>query len=444
MDFAKRVRKTIDSVNPKIRAGVCMIPETWDLEGTDGIVLARAFAGNTKPFVRPISAPYHNAYCPIEMIENQRLQANWVKNSGNDDIEVFAEGDVYPRPTYCVPSKALELYDLALAADNGHDGCLKYMFPYEFNIEYDDGYIKNHIKNVNLKKEITELFKDKTVTGVQVFGAMHKVRDFIFPDELWEKTMANKAADCYKAFSADLLSKNSIPTCYTENEYPVIVCGESARYIPLNRLKNGAILDCKAAVILKNRGVDTGILSVEEINDVRGEYYINADEKITSYSIPIRNKIACDEKAAVSSVILPYNTPGAYTYENTSGTRFFVLAADFEDTPGWRLSCGDSNYFNNFLRQKQVVEAIEWISGKKLPAVSMHNPYLYIIAAKNDNSMSVLVENIFMDDVIEPEILPDREYKTIKCVGCTGTLCKGSVHLSDIPSYGVCAFEVSL
>ncbi len=273
---------------------------------------------------------------------------------------------------------------------------------------------------------------------------MHKIRDYEFPNKLQEQKTAIKAADWYKAFSDDLLSKNSIPTCYTENEYPVIVCGESARHIPLGRLANGAILDCKAALILKERGVDTGILSVEKVERAVGEYFIEVRETITGMQIPLYNKIKCSKDAVVSSVIMPYEIPGVYTYENSEGIRFVVFAADFENTPGDRFACSDSIYFNNFHRQKQVVESIEWVGRKKLPAICMRSTNLYIMAAKSDTSMSVLLENMSSDEVIDPKIQLDKKYKTIKCVGCTGTIRADEVYLSDIPAYGACAFEVSL
>lgn len=439
-DFARKVRAKVDEVDPSIRVGTCMTPFTWDLEGTDGITLARIFAGNTKPFMRAFGAPYHNAACPIEAIEHERMQHSWVKDSC-DDIEVFCEGDVYPRPSYNVPAKALELFDLALYCSGNNDGCLKYMFCYEFNVAYEDAYIKAHIADLETKEKIGKLFSGKKMTGIPVFAAMHKIRDSVYHGPLGDT--ANLHTWRYKSFSSNLLSKNGIPTCYgsEQNEYPTLVCGESARHIPLERLNKGAILDCEAALILRERGIDTGILNVEKVDDIESEYYVKADEKVGSIWMPLKNKITCNDKAVVSSTLLPHGTPGAYVYENDDGMRFFVLAADLGDTPEVG-GFGGSNYFNNYHRREQIVDAIEYISGKKLPAVNMKNPNLYILTAKGEGSMSVLLINMFSDDAADMVVKLDREYKTVRFAKGDGRLVGENIEISAIGPYGFAAFEV--
>jgi hypothetical protein len=72
----------------------------------------------------------------------------------------------------------------------------------------------------------------------------------------------------------------------------------------------------------------------------------------------------------------------------------------------------------------------------------MKNPNLYIITAKDDNSMSTLLINVFMDEIESPVITLDREYNNIKFVNCTGELKGDKVYLSALPSYGFAAFEV--
>ena len=56
--FSKEMREAVDAVNPNIRMGLCSCMTTWDIDGTDAATLSRILAGNTKPFLRTIGAPY--------------------------------------------------------------------------------------------------------------------------------------------------------------------------------------------------------------------------------------------------------------------------------------------------------------------------------------------------------------------------------------------------
>lgn len=437
MDFAKKIRAAIDSVNPDIRAGVCMVPTTYDFEGTDPISLSKAFAGSTKPFLRMFGAPYHDKYTLIRTIERERMELHWLKSAG-EAVEVFTEGDVYPRPRYNVPSKSLELFEAALLCDGSSHGCLKYMFPYDYPIGYETGYIDKHIKNSEVMKHIQEIFKDKTPTGVSVFCQLHKIRDYIFPEQAsslhadsnqwaWDSWMDN--------WLSNLLSKNSIPTTFDKSEYPIAVMGEDARYVSCEMLSNGAVLDSVAAMILQERGLDTGLLKIEQANDSTGEFFIKEEDSVSfSYCCKI-NKMTVSDNAEILSLIMPSEAPGAYIYQNKDGIRFFVLAADFKFS-------NSSDYFNSYYRQKQVVESIEWVGKKRLPATLLKNPNLYIMTSKGKNSMSVLLLNIFMDEITKPEIKLSDEYSDIKFINCDGSLDGNTVYLSELGPYSFAAFEV--
>lgn len=433
-DFAMKVRAAIDSVNPAIRAGVCMVYSTWDLEGTDALELAKAFAGKTKPFLRLIGAPYHNKYVLTDAIENERLQAGWIKQL-DDEVEVFAEGDVFPRPRYATPSKLLELFDLALKCDRNFDGNLKYMFDYNQPVDYEPSYMEKHLKYMDIHEQIQSLFADKTGTGVQVFGAMHKIRDWNFP-EICEAGIVRRLEQSYRSFTADILSKNSIPTCYAYSGYPVAICGESARSVPIDYLQNGAVLDAAAAKILAERGIDTGLLHTKDKTDFSGEYYIRENRTARGLADCRTQEVACAKSANVLSVFLPDKTPAAYTYENKNGTRFLVFACDFH------FSGANENYFNNYYRQNQLIFGIEWVGRKKLPAKCVKTPNLYIMTATDGKKMSVLLLNLFPDEITKPEIKLDKFYRSAKFVHCSGKLEGDVMHLSEIESYGFAAFEV--
>jgi len=430
LDFAKKLRNVVDSINPSIRLGACAVLENWDYCGTDMIEIAKAFAGGTKPFVRTIGA----AYWPQKlsnMIEDTRLQAKWCREN---DIEVFSEGDVYPRPRYRCSSKRLELFDMALMIDGGCDGVLKYMFDYSTGPMYETGYIDRHTHNAALRESLSCIFSGKKPVGVRSYNVMHKIENWDLP-AVPEKGIANYLMGCYKNVSQNILALNTIPSTVEESDYPVLVCGENAKYISVEELVNGAILDAPAAKILTERGIDVGFISCEDAN-YSTEYFIKQKESINGISDCKVKKLVCSEKAQILSEFLPDKTPGSYIYENQIGTRFFVIAADLYNF----VYC--PNYYNNYHRQAQLIEAIEFIGQKKLPMVCVKNPCLYTITSKDEQRMSVALFNLFEDEILKPEIRLDKEYDEISFVNCSGELRGDRVFLSELPAYGVAAFEV--
>lgn len=428
--FAERIRKTVNEVDKNIRVSACSCYDNIDFSGTDEIALTKAFAGETAPYLRTIGAPFWENNI-IRVIENTRLQGHWYKDEG---FEVFVEGDVYPRQRYKIPAKILELYETVLKSTGAFQGILKYMFDYNHKLDYEEEYYKSHIRNYELKEKIVELFKGKKPVGITPVNVMHKIQNWELGDTL-KPRIAERMIDSYNSTSTGILSKNTIPTSYDICGYPLLVLGENARYVEREELKNGAILDVKAAEILKDRGIDTGIISSEN-GSFSKEYFISGDDAVLGVDNGALKKIVCDARATVISRFLPGDTPASYTYENTDGLRFFVLAYDHY------MADENMNHVNNYYRQSDIVGAVKWLCGRELPVTCLKHPNLYVLTSKDKASMSVLFANISIDDVIEPVIKLDKAYNEIKFVNCTGTLCGNKVCLSDITPYGIAAFEV--
>lgn len=440
MNFAKKVREAVNAANPSVRVGFCLTYLGWDSDGADAVELSKAFAGkDLKPFLRAFGAPYHNQYNIIKAVEYERLQFAWLKKA-DCDAEIFAEGDLYPRPRYNVNSKCAELFDLAIKCDGNSDGILKYMFDYTQKVGYETGYIEKHINGLELADGVAKLFENKKSDGIFVFEEMRKIRNWEFsaePSEAFEN--ANVAiTNAYAMPEVLLLSENSVPTCYCESEYPLAVFGENARYVSEKMLKRGAVLDVTAAKILKERGFDVGLLSCEKAAAVTGEYYSDFDDAVCGLVGCDIYSVKTESGAEILSLIMPQKTAGAYRYENKDGTRFLVFAANFY------FSNPNANYFKNYYRQKQLTDGLEWVGKKKLPAVCEKHPNLYIMAARGENSESVLLINSFPDDVEAPKIRLNGKYRKAKFINCAGTLEDGGVTLSDIAPYGFAAFEVEM
>lgn len=445
LGFSKDARTVIDSVNPNIRLGFCLAYDHWDYHGTDPMKIAHALAGNTKPFFRVTGAPYWNNNI-IEAIESTRMEFFWARES---DAEVFAEGDTWPRPRYLSrsPSKPLELFDLAVAANGDGDGMLGYLFDYNHPFEYETGYVDRYIKNTPLRQKILEIFDGKKPVGLRIFNKLHKIDDWELSAEL-EPEVVKKMEQTGASPARFLFARNSIPTSYDECDFPVLVAGENAKYVSKDALKFGAVLDATAAKLLSERGIDTGILSLErfrENKEVLGEYFIKDDDKIT-YTITrplyreLFRKITCSENANILSTYLPNQETAAYLYENPDGMRFLVLAIDLFS---YVFTKDHVCYAEHYFRQTQLIEGIEWVGKTKLPVKCPKNPNLYILASKDpQGTMSVLMINSQIDDVIDPVIELDDEYSELQVLNCSGRLEGHYVYLSDIPPYGSAAINL--
>lgn len=444
--FAHKVREAVDTVDPSIRLGACT-HQTWDLHGTDPLEIAKAFAGKTRPFTRIAGAPFRNPDI-IPILENSRQQCAWGKNSG---VEQFSEGDTFPRPRTRIPSKPMELFDLTLCADGSTDGILAYVECYDNHPDFERGYVERFARNMPLREEIFDIFRGKKPVGVEVFTVPHKAADWELPVTLHPMTaeMLTFAAD---SPARDLLSANSIPTCYDAvGDYPLLLIGENARHIELDRLNSGAILDAAAAQILESRGVDVGLADCTELK-AGEEYYCSSGEVINRINCT-RFQICCKEGAQPLSYFVPGDYPASYKYENKNGQRFYVLAFDLYRSwcqniagrPNFEphLKNYRPNFEVNYYRQADLVNSVEWICGKRLPAVTLKNPNLYVLTSKNDRAMAVALSNVHLDDVFEPVITLDKQYKNIRFVNCTGKLDGDKVYIDHIPPYGFAAFEVT-
>ncbi len=434
LNFALTMRNALNKVNPKIRLGVSSALEGWDASGTTAIEIAKAFAGDTKPFTRLASAPYWSTNI-IGVTESTRLQFSYGKNLG---VELFAEGDTYTRVRYQTASKQLELFELMLRANNDGDGMLTYIFEYGRKLGYELGYYKRYVKNEEKRNAVIEMFKDKKPVGVRVFNPSNKVRNFSMPNEVIERSF--KFFNNLKPFAVgrEILSHNSIPTCYYESDYPVLLFGESAKYIDVNELKNGAILDIKNAQILQERGIDVGLKKATP-KSFNEEYFIKENDGIPGIAHPQLQEIEIDEKAEIESYFKQSNSPASYRYQNKDGLKFFVMAFNYFNFDG----DFSANYLNNYYRQKQLMDAILWLCGKPLPITITKNPNLYIIASKNEKGdMSLAISNVFIDDVYDEVATLDGEYKLKNSIGFDGEVLGNKLIINRIEPYGFTAIEL--
>lgn len=438
--FAKQMRESVNSVNPDIRLGLCSCMSVWDMDGIDSKELSRTLAGNTKPFIRFIGAPYWASHRPWgnrlqNIIELERMQKSWCE----DDIEIMCEGDAHPRPRTNCPASYLEIFDTALRASGGFDGILKYAIDYISNPGYEDGYIKRHEKNRRLYSEIEKRFGGKKACGIRVFERMKKFEDMTFSSAFKDK---NDVQNVFFSHSAKILADNTIPLIYEGSGICSAAFAENVTIVPEAEMQKGLIIDLRAAEILNEKGIDTGLVSLGEKHRVSREYFDDYDElygrssevydvKVSENARVLSHYVGFDEK---NDEI--FRTPSAYYYKNKNGQQFLVFAFKPYDN----LSELENEH-RGYVYSRLVKDAVSLFGGR-LPAYSYGNPDLYIIAKKSDEEMSVGLWNIFADEIIEPEIELDREYKIIEFINCKGKMSGNKVYLSDIAAFGFAGFTV--
>ncbi len=432
-EFAKKAREAVDSVNSNIRLGACSCMTAWDFDGVSTPELAKILAGNTKPFARLIGAPYwsHNRAFRgnrlQDVIELERMESSWC----DPEIELFAEGDTYPRPRFTCAANVLEGFDTALRASGALDGIHKYTLDYYADPAYEEGYNRKHLQNQAIYEKIDRYFSDKTPVGVRVYEKMNKFEDMDIPAYLEGSDNVQ-----YQFFSpaAKMLAAQTIPTVYNGLGTVGIAFGENAKYLDCGALENGMILDITAAQILQNRGVDVGLESVGEPYIAEKEYFPKKQRFIglsSCHAFPITLKTG----ACVQSIFKADGKEcvGSYAYENAQGQKFLVFAFD-----GYRMS---EHAFKQPARGAQIVEWIRAL-GKKLPAELLGNPDCYMLCKENATGKAVWIGNFFPDECINTTVILDKEYSQIEFINCKGRLSGNKVELEYIAPYASVGFSV--
>ena len=455
-DFCAKIEKETHSVNPNVRIGLSANSSSYIQEGIGIHELAHIIAGNTKPFIRMTGAPYwQNLPLYSTNIDAIRVQTQWC----GEGIDLYSEGDTFPRPRHWVPSAKLEMYDMIIRADGRSAGTLKYMIDYNSSADYETGYIDRHILNKPAYDEIEKRFKGDTV-GLHVFEYPELLKTLEFGEDYpIEKYGSYGFLPLTSQF---FVGDNSIPTTYQNTGDAALVFGENANYIDDEMLNNGLILDAHAAKILHNKGIDVGLKSYKRCESPKAEIFFDYDEQVVASTKPdsVFYEFDLKDTAIISSIffctppglgIVPsvdnvydyFNFPACYFYENSNSQRFMVYSFTAltctVGAEGW-----SAGVFRSYTRQKQLTDGIKWLQkGRPLPAMCMGNPELYILCKRNGNELTVGMWNIFPDSVLNPVIQLDGNYSSIDCFNCNGKISEDKVILDrEIPAYGYCFFTV--
>ena len=440
-ELAQTIRNEVDKVNPNASVSACSAYCSWDLDGTDPIRLTKIFAGKNKRFLRLHGAPYwapHNNK-PVEAIpEIERMFASFCRD---EDIEIFTEGDVYPRPRFNTPSSYLEIMDGALRADGKTDGILKYMLNYSATPLYDTSYIDRHCKNAEKFASIERFFSQGANEGVRVLIRPHLLNDA-------DLDMSSVRQQSPFPLAGIVLAMNAIPTVYHGDGICKALFGENARHFDLSEFKEGAILDGVAAKILTERGIDVG-LDLDNEHDGSAEIWSEDSlggiaDTVTGCSAfaigAIVKRLNCnfkpEAKRILSASVGSLHCTLGYKYENADGQRFFVLTFSTDALPP------NPKFLRSYEVQSALIREIEWVARKPLPVKTRKSPELYTLCEKGENYTSVALFNCYFDGAIDLEIELDREYKSVEFSNCSGRIEGNKVILeSEIHAFDFVSFK---
>ncbi len=439
--FAQETEKAIHSVDKTIRFGFCSVDGSWGIDGTNAIKLSKIMAGETKPFIRLIGAPYwsHGTTKIGSAVEAERKFAAFAIDSG---VELITEGDVFPRPRYNCPAGHLECFDQILRAEGTTHGILKYVLDYTSHPEYERGYIDKHLKNQHIYEAIEKHFDGKESVGVRIREFPINIKDLSYLGDFMKRTPDYAHKNPFYSIAGEFLSFFAIPASYTAEDSVEMIFGENAKYVNEDLLNHGAILDITAAKILTARGIDVGLKRILEKEDAMVEIFpeeglVYTGGDATGGFSPKLNyiKIETKEQAQILSHYQKYLPskkyekeqppkiqPAAYLYENKSGQRFYVLAID-----GW-----DFRACQTYAKGRQLAQAIEYVGKKKMLFKCFNNPYMYSICKKDDNEIAIGLWNTFADRADNVCLEMDKEYEVKEFINVCGKVCGNKIYLEKI------------
>ena len=435
-NFAKQIRSAVDGVDPKVRIGLCACMSSWDLDGTDAYELATLFAGNNRPLVRLIAAPYWAVRkswgCSLQdVIQQERLESVWTRKG---DVELLAEGDTFPRPRITCPASYLEGFDTAMRVSGCTDGILKYLFDYYADAAYEQGYVRAHTKNQPIFEGISDLFDGKTPCGIRVWESQRKIGKMKMPTCVNDTV---KIEYLFFSYASRMLSHLAIPTVFEGKGCCGIVFDENARDLPLSALDDGLILDIAAAEILTERGIDVGLqtMGASTKTGQQEHFFHNHNHIFTPntrvYDITLKEgaQILSDIKTQIGTL------PVSYRYENAKGQRFLVFNMNTRE--------GEPYLLYHYERGRQIAENLPYLSGRQLPAFTSGHPHLYLQCKEDQHGKRAIgLWNFFADEAEHIEISLDKAYKHCRFLGATGSLSGNTLTVDSIAAFGFAAVEL--
>ena len=247
--LARKVRQAVDEVDPSIRIMLCETPGL-DMDGDALEPVARAFAGGTRPMVRPQGSIYGAETTPAS-IPGALSHAVWTIERLPRDIETFHEADVYPHNRFF--SSASQLMSLMAGATMaGADDFLLYCLQYLDDPLEDSGYADAFLALKPRLESARHFIRER---GARLSG----VRTYWRAEDAFLTRAVDEDHGGQLRWSAYLLSKFGIPyTTRMDGGGPILLAGSVVETMSDDEIRDllsgGVLLDAPAAVLLTERG----------------------------------------------------------------------------------------------------------------------------------------------------------------------------------------------
>lgn len=165
VSLARAIRRAIDEVNPAIRTCLCQSGRV-DLDGDTTEVVARAFAGGTRPAVRLFGARYCNDNFAVKLPQTLSHTA-WSAATLPKDFELLHESDPYPHSRFFGASAYLGS-EIACAFMCGVNDSFFYCSQY-LDDPFEDGGHADWFSRNRRRLEVVRDFRSKAhPVGVRV------------------------------------------------------------------------------------------------------------------------------------------------------------------------------------------------------------------------------------------------------------------------------------
>ena len=248
--LARQVRATVDSVDPSIRICLCDTGVCAERDGDALEAMVRAFAGATRPAVRPHGSIYGAETTPAS-IPGAISHAQFVLERLPDDIETFYESDSYPHNRfYTSAAQLLSLMTgaVAMGTDDFLFYCLQYLDDPLEDTGYADAYRALRPRLERLRTFIRE--RRAHLAGVRVCWSGRAMA--------LTRGCGGEMRDILRS-GAYLLSKMSLPYTMREDAGgPTLLIGAMPEVMSDDELRTvlsgGVLLDAPAADLVAKRG----------------------------------------------------------------------------------------------------------------------------------------------------------------------------------------------
>ena len=405
--LAGEVRAAIDSVDPTVRTCLCQ-SGCCDLDGDDTEAVARAFAGGTRPMVRICGASYMSESV-ASSLPGTTAHLFWSAQRLPGDFELIHETDPYPHTRFYASTLFLGS-ELCAALMAGADGSYYYCAPYVDAPLEDDGYAAWMRENRPRMEAVRAARAAMKPAGLRVVYS---------PAEVYlRRGHLRQGGFGGLPHAVHFLAKMGLPYRTADGDGAAVLFGDVAEILSDDEvralLKGGALLDGEAAVILTRRGFADLLgctaepmpadiaYAYEEIQPVAG--CTAKGRRLMTQRTP-KPVAPSDAPSFAGQALLKPKAgtevwcrfvgfggkdvaPSVTFRRNAAGGRVGVMAL----SPSYGYGFNGGTF--QFRKQELLHRLVARLAGDVPDVAAPKTPSTWVLAAKSDDELLVMVENL--------------------------------------------------